>query len=151
MHWIELDLDQEIARTKLPGRFHAFFVYASRMDKTILVCGGAGYIGSHMVRLLVERGLGVVVFEDISTGHDGFHAFNLGNGRGFSVLEVIRAAEKVTGREIPFETAGRRPGDPAVLVAASDRAANRLGWRPEIADLETIIRSAWEWERSRAF
>jgi len=81
----------------------------------------------------------------------GFHAFNLGNGRGFSVLEVIRAAEQATGRAVPFQVVGRRPGDAPVLVASSERAAKRLGWRPELPDLASIIRTAWAWERSRVF
>ncbi|MGD9403026.1 MAG: UDP-glucose 4-epimerase GalE [bacterium] len=70
---------------------------------------------------------------------------NLGNGKGFSVLDVIKVAEKVTGRDIPYEVAPRRPGDPAVLVASSKRAAEVLGWTPEYASLEDIVRSAWEW------
>jgi UDP-glucose 4-epimerase len=74
-------------------------------------------------------------------------AFNLGNGRGFSVREVIAAAEWVTGLPIPVEVAGRRPGDPAVLVGSSERARRVLGWSPRYADLETIVRDAWAWHR----
>jgi UDP-glucose 4-epimerase len=70
---------------------------------------------------------------------------NLGNGKGFSVLDVVRVAEKVTGRAIPYEFAPRRPGDPAVLVASAKRAGEVLGWAPEYTSLEDIIRSAWEW------
>ena len=81
----------------------------------------------------------------------GFHAFNLGSGHGFSVLEVIQAAARVVGSEVPYDVAERRPGDPAVLVASSTLAAERLGWRPEIDDLETIIGSAWEWHRDQRF
>lgn len=72
-------------------------------------------------------------------------AFNLGNGKGFSVMEVIRTAEKVTGRSIPFETAGRRPGDPSVLVAAADRISRVLNWQPAFPALDTIIETAWAW------
>jgi len=83
--------------------------------------------------------------------HEGFHAFNLGNGKGFSVLEVIQAAAKVVGRDVPYEIAGRRPGDPAVLVASAALARERLGWAPEISDLETIIESAWSWHKNSRF
>ncbi|MGK7294216.1 MAG: UDP-glucose 4-epimerase GalE, partial [Candidatus Wenzhouxiangella sp. M2_3B_020] len=82
---------------------------------------------------------------------DGFHAFNLGNGTGFSVLEVIRAAGKVVGQEVPYDVADRRAGDPAVLVASSELAAKELGWRPEITDLEEIIGSAWGWHRNQRY
>src|SRR5262249_41978060 len=64
--------------------------------------------------------------------------FNLGNGTGFSVGQVIEAARRVTGRPIPTRPAGRRPGDPETLVASSDRARRDLGWSPRLPDLETI-------------
>jgi UDP-glucose 4-epimerase len=73
-------------------------------------------------------------------------AFNLGNGNGFSVKEVIEAAERVTGMRIARKYAGRRAGDPARLVADSSRARAELGWKPHFADLETIVRHAWAWE-----
>ena len=73
--------------------------------------------------------------------------FNLGNGQGFSVLEVIRQASEATGVDIPYTTGPRRPGDPAVLVASSDRARRYLGWEPRFPALPDIIRSAWEWHR----
>jgi len=76
---------------------------------------------------------------------DGNRVYNLGNGQGFSVRNVIDAAEKVTGRKIPFEVAPRRPGDPAVLVAGSDRIRRELGWNPRFPDVEDIIRTAWSW------
>jgi UDP-glucose 4-epimerase len=72
---------------------------------------------------------------------------NLGNGDGFSVLDVIRTAEKVAGRRIPFDMLPRRKGDPAVLVAGSAKAARVLGWRPEYPTLEAIVESAWRWHR----
>lgn len=71
--------------------------------------------------------------------------FNLGNGLGFSVLDVIRCAEEITGRPISFSVAPRRAGDPAVLVASSEKARNLLGWRPAHADLSGIIQTAWRW------
>ncbi|GAA2105985.1 UDP-glucose 4-epimerase GalE [Kitasatospora saccharophila] len=69
---------------------------------------------------------------------------NLGNGTGFSVREVIESVKRVTGREIPVRVAGRRPGDPAVLVAAADRAREALGWTPQHPDLDRIVADAWE-------
>lgn len=71
---------------------------------------------------------------------------NLGNGRGFSVREMIAAARRVTGHPIPVREAPRRPGDPALLVASSELAGRALGWRPT-RDIEAIIASAWEWHR----
>lgn len=71
--------------------------------------------------------------------------YNLGNGNGFSVKEVIEAARKVTGHPIPAEVAPRRAGDPAVLIASSEKAINELGWKPKYADLHTMIESAWNW------
>ncbi len=83
--------------------------------------------------------------------HEGAHAFNLGNGNGFSVRGVIDAAARVTGREVPFEVAARRAGDPAVLVASSGRARRELGWVPAHDSIESIIESAWRWHLSPAF
>jgi UDP-glucose 4-epimerase len=79
--------------------------------------------------------------------HDGAHLFNLGNGRGFTVLEVIEAARRVTGSSIAFERAPRRVGDPPVLVASGMRAREQLGWAPRLTDIEGIIESAWRWHR----
>ncbi len=73
--------------------------------------------------------------------------YNLGNGRGFSVREVIDAARRVTGRAIPVEQHPRRPGDPAVLVASSEKAQHELGWRPEHPLLDDILFSAWKWHQ----
>jgi UDP-glucose 4-epimerase len=81
----------------------------------------------------------------------GAHAFNLGNGQGFSVLQVLQAARAVSGREIPYTRADRRPGDPAVLVAVSGRAREVLGWMPHHAALESIIDSAWRWHQAQAY
>lgn len=74
--------------------------------------------------------------------------YNLGNGVGFSVKEVIAIAREVTGHAIPAETVGRRAGDPATLVAASDKVKKELGWKPRFHDLKTIISSAWNWHRN---
>lgn len=75
-------------------------------------------------------------------------AFNLGNGRGFSVKEVIAAVKKVTGIDIPVQMAPRRAGDPAVLVGSSEKARRLLGWTPKFPELETIIAHAWSWHSS---
>ena len=75
--------------------------------------------------------------------------YNLGNGQGFTVREVIESARRVTGRAIAVEARARRAGDPAVLVASSENIQRELGWRPRFAELDTIVRSAWEWQQRR--
>ena len=75
-------------------------------------------------------------------------AYNLGNGNGFSVREVIEAARKITGHPIPTVEAPRRPGDPPVLVASSEKIGKELGWKAKYATLESIIETAWEWHRA---
>ena len=75
--------------------------------------------------------------------------FNLGNGRGFSVQQVIESARRVTGHPIPAELHPRRSGDPAVLVASSEKAMRELGWKPRYTQLDEIIRTAWEWHQKR--
>ena len=77
-------------------------------------------------------------------GHDSIIC-NLGNGKGFSVKEVIDVTRKVTGREIKAEITTRREGDPALLIASSDKAREILRWEPKYASLETIIETAWKW------
>lgn len=74
--------------------------------------------------------------------------FNLGNGVGFTVKEVIETARKVTGHPIPAVISPRRGGDPAKLIASSEKAKNILGWKPEHADLEEIIATAWKWHKN---
>lgn len=71
--------------------------------------------------------------------------YNLGNGRGYSVKEVIQTARDVTGHPIPAEVGPRRPGDPDILIASSDTIRRELGWQPQYADLRTIIEMAWNW------
>ena len=75
----------------------------------------------------------------------GAHVFNLGNGQGFSVREVIETARRVTGKEIPVRMGPRRAGDPALLIASSDKIKSELGWQPQFQDLGLIIESAWRW------
>lgn len=77
-------------------------------------------------------------------------AYNLGNGNGFSVQEVIDAAKRVTGCHVPVVDAPRRPGDPARLVADASMARRHLGWSPKYPDIESIIAHAWRFERARA-
>ena len=77
-------------------------------------------------------------------------AYNLGNGLGFSVQEVIATAQRVTGRPIPVVEGPRRPGDPARLVADATLARQRLGWQPRYASLDTIVAHAWGWEQKMA-
>jgi UDP-glucose 4-epimerase len=74
--------------------------------------------------------------------------YNLGSSDGFSVREVIAAAEQVTGRRLPTRLAGRRPGDPARLIASSERIGRDLGWQPE-HDLARIVADAWSFHRGR--
>lgn len=76
---------------------------------------------------------------------EGNRVYNLGNGQGFSVRQVIRTAERVTGRKIPVDVAPRRPGDPSILVADSGRIRRELGWTPNFPDIESIIQTAWAW------
>ena len=99
--------------------------------------------------------------EDLASAHlkavefmlraSGAHQFNLGNGRGFSVLEVIGAAERVIGRDIPFARVSRRQGDPSTLVASSRKAQAMLDWRPRHLDMADIIETAWRWHRTRRY
>ena len=81
----------------------------------------------------------------LQPGKSGF--FNLGNGSGFSVRDVIATCEKVTGTKIPVVEKARRPGDPARLVAAADKAIHELGWKPNFPQLEQIVATAWAWHQ----
>jgi len=74
--------------------------------------------------------------------------YNLGNGNGFSVREVIDTVEKVTGKKVAWEEGERRPGDPAVLIASSEKIIRELGWNPRFNKLEDIVASAWKWHES---
>jgi len=78
----------------------------------------------------------------------GSRTYNLGNGRGFTVKEVIETCREVTGHPIPAEVGPRRPGDPAILVASSEKIRRELGWEPKYPDLHTIVEHAWEWHRT---
>ena len=74
--------------------------------------------------------------------------YNLGNGDGHSVNQVVETARNVTGKSIPAKIVARRPGDPAVLIGSSQKAMHELGWKPRFADLETIIETAWQWHKN---
>jgi UDP-glucose 4-epimerase len=74
---------------------------------------------------------------------------NLGTNLGYSVLEVIRAAERVTGKSVPYKTLPRREGDVPVLLASREKAERVLGWIPRLSDIETILRTAWAWHRTQ--
>ncbi len=75
----------------------------------------------------------------------GAHAFNLGNGCGFSVMEVLESANRVVADQIPYRMDERRPGDPATLVADSSRAVEALGWTPVYKEMDRIVQTAWDW------
>lgn len=81
----------------------------------------------------------------------GAHVFNLGNGKGFTVLEIVEAVRNVTGKIISLEREPRRPGDPPILVAASHKAREQLQWLPSMSDIENIIETAWRWHRSARY
>lgn len=76
-------------------------------------------------------------------------SYNLGNGRPTSVKDVIRSVARVVGREVPVAVGPRRPGDPAVLFASSARIKKELGWQPRLEDIDTIVRTAWQWREAR--
>jgi len=88
----------------------------------------------------------ILAMERIEPGKGGW--YNLGNGNGYTVREVIDVARKTTGRKIPAEAGPRRPGDPPELVASSEKIARELGWKPQYPDLETIIETAWRWHEA---
>jgi UDP-glucose 4-epimerase len=81
-------------------------------------------------------------------GNQGRLIYNLGNGQGFSVREVIEGVRRVTGHEIPVVESPRRPGDPAVLIASSEKIKRELHWKPEYSELEAILKSAWQWHKN---
>ncbi|MNR28545.1 UDP-glucose 4-epimerase [compost metagenome] len=88
----------------------------------------------------------MLAVEKLRAGADS-NIYNLGNGTGFSVKQVIDIARKVTGHAIPAVVEPRRAGDPATLIASSERARAELGWKPALDSLEAIIESAWNWHQ----
>jgi len=89
----------------------------------------------------------MLALERLLSGLPG-DAYNLGNAKGHSVKQVIETAQRVSGREIPTQVVDKRPGDPAVLVSASEKAIRDLGWEPRFPELETIIETAWAWHKA---
>ena len=93
--------------------------------------------------------------EDIASAHflalkyleeiKSYDAFNLGNGRGFSIYEIIKSCEKVTNKKISFNIKNKRQGDPPVLVADNSKANKILNWEPIHKDIDSIIKTAWQW------
>jgi UDP-glucose 4-epimerase len=97
----------------------------------------------HVIDIARAHILALERLEDLSG-----QAYNLGNGEGYSVLEVIKTAKRVTGVDIPVKICARRPGDPEVLVASSNLAKTELSWKPQFPELGSIIESAWVWMRN---
>jgi UDP-glucose 4-epimerase len=90
----------------------------------------------------------LLALEALAPGNSSPLIYNLGNGQGFSVCEVVEVARKVTGHPVPVIESPRRAGDPAVLIASSERIRRDLGWQPRFPDLKTIVGSAWQWHRT---
>jgi UDP-glucose 4-epimerase len=89
----------------------------------------------------------LLAFEALSTRDRMI--YNIGNGQGFSVRQIVEAVRRVTGKPIAVVDEPRRPGDPAVLIASSDKITSELGWKPEHASIDAIIESAWAWHQQR--
>lgn len=101
----------------------------------------------HINDLCEAHLLGMTYMDD----HPGAHGFNLGNGLGFSILDIIRTSEEVTGRKIPYDIEAQRAGDPPSLVADSRRARAVLGWQPRHPEISEIVSTAWNWHRNQKF
>jgi len=97
---------------------------------------------------VVDLAKGHLAALDFLGRESGWHAINLGTGKGSSVLEMIRAFEKASGRPVPYRIAPRRPGDVACVYAKTDKAAQVLGWRAE-RTLEDMCASTWKWQSGR--
>ena len=101
----------------------------------------------HVLDLAEAHWLGLRYIMDRDTSDE----FNLGSGKGFTVLEMIRSLEEVTGTQARYTVSARREGDPAVLVASSEKAKRLLRWEPKNSDIHTILRDAWKWENNRRY
>lgn len=117
--------------------------------KSILICGQDydtkdGTCVRDYVHVMDLAKAHVLAVEYLMRGEES-SVFNLGSGAGYSVKEIIEAARRATGLPILAEDAPRRPGDPATLVASSEKAERVLGWKPQYTDMESIIASAWRW------
>ncbi|MFN3639118.1 MAG: UDP-glucose 4-epimerase GalE [Chloroherpetonaceae bacterium] len=135
-HLIPLVLDAALGRRK------HITIYGTDYDTPDGTCI-RDYI--HVTDLANAHVLGLKYLEEGGTSD----VFNLGNGNGFSVREVIDTARKVTHREIPVVEGARRPGDPAKLIGSAEKAKRVLGWKPKFNHLETIISTAWKWHQKR--
>jgi UDP-glucose 4-epimerase len=89
----------------------------------------------------------ILAVKSLRSGNDS-NIYNLGNGEGFSVKEMIEAARVVTNHEIPAQISDRRPGDPAKLIASAEKAKKELGWKPNYTNVKAIIESAWKWHKN---
>ncbi len=164
LHWLEVTRDVRFAALRYFNAAGATANYGEDHDPE-----------THLIPLVLQVALGqrerISIFgddyptpdgtcirdyihvEDLAQAHilalraldAGSRVYNLGNGQGFSVREVIDTAREVTGHAIPAVTAPRRPGDPARLIAASDKIRAELGWQPRYPDLRQIIETAWAW------
>ena len=124
------------------GTYDKFFVYGNDFNTP----DGTGVRDYIHVSDLADAHLKAI--EKLSSGEAICEQYNLGINKGFSVLEMIKAAESVTGQKVPFEIKDRRPGDPARLIANADRAKRELGWQPQYLDIEEIIRTAYEFTKN---
>ncbi len=124
------------------GKREAIFIFGTDYPTTDGTCI-RDYI--HVIDLAQAHVLGL---EYLLKG-GASEVFNLGNGSGFSVREVIESAKEVTGSEIKIEERDRRPGDPPILVGSSDKATKVLGWRPQYPNIKEIISHAWQWHQRR--
>jgi UDP-glucose 4-epimerase len=138
-HLIPLILDVAL------GRRHSIRIYGDDYPTPDGTCI-RDYI--HVSDLADAHLLAVKALESEAAGKSRL-IFNLGNGQGFSVREVIESARRVTGHAIPAELHPRRAGDPAVLVASSEKAIRELGWKPRYTQLDDIVRTAWIWHQKR--
>ena len=112
-----------------------------------------------IIPLKMARVFDYIHVEDICAAHllalnaltpDAQRFYNIGLGHGYSVLDVVKTTEQVTGCEIPIEYRDRRPGDPPVLAASNDKISQELGWSPRYTTLEEIIKTAWNWFQSHS-
>ncbi len=101
----------------------------------------------HVLDLAEAHWLGLQYIMENNTSD----VFNLGSGKGFSVLEMIRSLEEIAGERPRYAISARREGDPAVLVASNEKAKRVLGWEPKNSDIHTILRDAWQWENNRRY
>jgi UDP-glucose 4-epimerase len=90
----------------------------------------------------------LLALESLASDRPGPLIYNLGNGQGFSVRQVVEVAREVTGHPIPVVESPRRAGDPAVLIASSEKIRHELGWQPKFSNLKAIMKSAWQWHRA---